>query len=51
MSVVDPDKNLKIELKARLRLPALLKFNNLDYDEAKLQTKKDTKIDNVWHVH
>jgi hypothetical protein len=43
MSVIDPDQNLKIELKARLRLPALLKYNNLDLDEAKLQTKKDKK--------
>ena len=44
MSVVDPDQNLKIELKARLRLPTLLKYNNLDLDEAKLQTKKENKL-------
>ena len=44
MSIVDPDKILKIELKARLRLPALLKYNNFDLDEAKLQTKKDNKL-------
>ena len=44
MSVVDPDKILKIELKSRLRLPALLKYHNLDLDEAKLQTKKDNKL-------
>ena len=44
MSVVEPDKILKIELKSRLRLPTLLKYNNLDLDEAKLQTKKDNKL-------
>ena len=44
MSVIDPDQNLKIELKARLRLPTLLKYNNLDLDEAKLQTKKENKL-------
>ena len=44
MSVFDPDKNSKIELKARLRLPALLKYNNLDIYETKLQTKKDNKL-------
>jgi len=44
MSVIDPDKNLKIELKARLRLPTLLRHHNLDLEESKQQTKNDNKL-------
>jgi len=44
MSIIDQDNNFKIELKARLRLPTLLRHHNLDLEESKNQTKNDNKL-------
>ena len=44
MSIIDQDNNFKIELKARLSLPTLLRHHNLDLEESKNQTKNDNKL-------